>query len=80
MRKVLNVLQSTWMAFKHVNEDNVYSCVGHPTPSDIKSIVNWLMAIDSFQECYESMFDFVDFGISGRFPIVPENLPLRFFF
>lgn len=56
MRKVLNVLQSTWMAFKHVNEDNVYSCVGYPKPSDIKTMVNWLMAVESFQECYDSRF------------------------
>lgn len=55
MRKVLNVLQSTWMAHKNVTEENVYLCVGHPTPSDIKTIINWLMSVDSFQECYESI-------------------------
>lgn len=54
MRKVLNVLQSTWMAYKDVTEETVYSCVGHPTPNDIKTIINWLMSIESFQECYES--------------------------
>lgn len=52
MRKVLNVLQSTWMAYKNVTEDNVYACVGHPTPTEIKMIINWLMAIDDFQECF----------------------------
>lgn len=54
MRKVLNVLQSTWMAYKDVTEETVYLCVGHPTPNDIKTIINWLMSIESFQECYES--------------------------
>lgn len=54
MRKVLNVLQSTWMAYKDVTDETVYSCVGHPTPSNIKTIINWLMSIESFQECYES--------------------------
>lgn len=49
MRKVLNVLQSTWMAYKNVTEDNVYACVGHPTPAEIKTIINWLMSVESFQ-------------------------------
>lgn len=56
MRKVLNVLQSTWMAYKDVTEETVYLCVGHPTSNDIKSIINWLMSVESFQECYESKF------------------------
>ncbi|XP_012284874.1 replication factor C subunit 5 isoform X2 [Orussus abietinus] len=43
MRKVLNVLQSTALAFGTVNEHNVYTCVGHPLPSDIKEILNWLL-------------------------------------
>lgn len=43
MRKVINVLQSTWLAFGLVNENNVYSCVGHPMPIDINNIVNWLL-------------------------------------
>lgn len=54
MRKVLNVLQSTWMAYKNVTEENVYNCVGHPTPSNIKAIIHWLMSVESFQECYDS--------------------------
>lgn len=57
MRKVLNVLQSTWMAYKDVTEETVYLCVGHPTTSDIKSIINWLMSVESFEECYDSKFD-----------------------
>lgn len=55
MRKVLNVLQSTWMAYKGVTEENVYTCVGHPTPADIKKIINWLMSVESFQECFEKV-------------------------
>lgn len=43
MRKVLNVLQSTWLAYKNVTEDNVYTCVGHPLKSDIENIVKWLL-------------------------------------
>jgi replication factor C subunit 3/5 len=55
MRKVLNVLQSTWMAFKMVNEDNVYTCVGHPLKKDIDNIVYWLLNDDSFQETYKKI-------------------------
>ncbi|XP_076670543.1 replication factor C subunit RfC3 isoform X2 [Andrena cerasifolii] len=51
MRKVLNVLQSTWLAFGSVTEENVYSCVGHPLPIDIKNIVNWLLN-ESYELCY----------------------------
>lgn len=51
MRKVLNVLQSTWLAFGAVTEENVYSCVGHPLPIDIKNILNWLLN-ESYELCY----------------------------
>ena len=30
------------MAFDLVNEDNVYTCVGHPLESDIRDIVTWM--------------------------------------
>lgn len=43
MRRVINVLQSTWLAFGLVTETNVYLCVGHPLPIDIKNIINWLL-------------------------------------
>ncbi|XP_067009567.1 replication factor C subunit 5 [Anabrus simplex] len=43
MRKVLNILQSTAMSFAVVNEDNVYTCVGHPLKSDISNLVLWLL-------------------------------------
>ena len=34
MRKCLNILQSTHMAFDEVNVQNVYQCTGSPTPAD----------------------------------------------
>ncbi|XP_031849382.1 replication factor C subunit RfC3 [Nomia melanderi] len=51
MRKVLNVLQSTWLAFGSVTEETVYTCVGHPLPIDIANIVNWLLN-ESYELCY----------------------------
>lgn len=55
MRKVLNVLQSTWMAFKNVTEDNVYTCVGHPLKKDIENIIYWLLNDDDFKDTYQKL-------------------------
>lgn len=68
MRKVLNVLQSTWLAFGEVTEENVYSCVGHPLPIDIRNIVNWLLN-ESYELCYCSILSIqltliIDFQIT----------------
>ncbi|XP_037934935.1 replication factor C subunit 5-like isoform X1 [Teleopsis dalmanni] len=52
MRKVLNVLQSTSMAFDIVNEDNVYTCVGHPLRKDIEHILQTLMSTENFETAY----------------------------
>ncbi|KAI1292229.1 Replication factor C subunit 5 [Halotydeus destructor] len=46
MRRVLNVLQSTSMAFDEVSEANVYMCCGQPTKADIQKILGWLMKKD----------------------------------
>lgn len=51
MRKVLNVLQSTATAFPEVNEETVYTCVGHPLKSDIRRILQWLLNHD-FKTAY----------------------------
>ncbi|KAJ8983968.1 hypothetical protein NQ317_008671 [Molorchus minor] len=54
MRKILNVLQSTWLAYKNVTEENVYTCVGHPLRTDIESIVKWLLN-DDFKTTYNRL-------------------------
>lgn len=54
MRKALNILQSTSMAYKEVTEDNVYTCVGHPLKNDISNIVKWLLNED-FSSAYKSI-------------------------
>lgn len=54
MRKVINILQSTSMAYPDVNEDTVYSCVGQPLRSDIANIVKWLLNED-FKTAYLSI-------------------------
>ncbi|KAF5270609.1 hypothetical protein FQA39_LY01347 [Lamprigera yunnana] len=62
MRKVLNVLQSTWLAFKNVTEDNVYTCVGHPLKSEIENIIKWLLN-ENFKDTYNSiLFLILNYG------------------
>eukprot|EP00043_Microstomoeca_roanoka_P022148 m.256084 g.256084 ORF g.256084 m.256084 type:complete len:328 (-) comp20892_c0_seq1:95-1078(-) len=43
MRKALNILQSTSMAFNKVEEEGVYLCTGTPLPADIESIVETML-------------------------------------
>lgn len=57
MRKVLNVLQSTWMAYKNVTEDTVYTCVGHPLKSDIKNIIHKLLNSGDFKDIYDFLLE-----------------------
>ncbi|XP_021922630.1 replication factor C subunit 5 isoform X2 [Zootermopsis nevadensis] len=54
MRKALNILQSTSMAYKEVTGDNVYTCVGHPLKNDISNIVKWLLNED-FSSAYKKI-------------------------
>jgi replication factor C subunit 3/5 len=56
MRKVLNVLQSTSMAFDVVNEENVYNCTGNPLPNLIREMVNWMLSLD-FKEAYDKILE-----------------------
>lgn len=55
MRRALNILQSTSMAHDEVNEVTVYLCTGQPLPSDIATIVEWMLNLD-FSTAYISMY------------------------
>ncbi|CAH0398300.1 unnamed protein product [Chilo suppressalis] len=57
MRKVLNTLQSTWLAYRDVTEDKVYTCVGHPLRTDINAIINWLLNENDFAACFKHIQD-----------------------
>ncbi|CAG0912671.1 unnamed protein product [Notodromas monacha] len=46
MRKALNLLQSCSMAFPEVNAETTYTTLGHPTPQDVLTIMNWLLNAD----------------------------------
>merc|ERR1711934_39839 len=43
MRRCLNILQSTAMAFPSVSEESLYLCTGNPLPEDIEAIRNSLL-------------------------------------
>ena len=52
MRKCLNILQSTHMAFDRVDPTAVYTCTGSPMPEDIEAMLRWLTQED-FDACFE---------------------------
>lgn len=54
MRRALNILQSTSMAFELVNEENVYLCTGQPLRKDISDIVDWMLNQD-FTTAYNNI-------------------------
>jgi len=54
MRKALNIMQSTHLAFNKVTEENVYNCVGHPSKNDMVNVVNWLLN-DDFTSIYNRL-------------------------
>ena len=43
MRKSLNLLQCTFMAYEKVSSDTVYSCAGHPLRAEIEAAVSAMM-------------------------------------
>ncbi|KAK6627251.1 hypothetical protein RUM44_009728 [Polyplax serrata] len=55
MRKVLNILQSTSISFPEVNEENVYTCVGHPLQCDIYDMLQSLLN-DNIIDAYKIEF------------------------
>lgn len=54
MRRSINVLQSTHVGFKLVNEDNVYICTGNPLREEIQAIVNWMLN-ESYTVAYKNI-------------------------
>jgi replication factor C subunit 3/5 len=64
MRKVVNMLQTTSMAHKVVNEHNVNKCIGYPQKNQIKIIVDTL-ATKSFNKSYTKIIKLKEkYGLS----------------
>ncbi|XP_072921568.1 replication factor C subunit 5 [Hemitrygon akajei] len=56
MRRSLNILQSTNMAYDNVTEETVYTCTGHPLKSDIANILDWMLNKD-FTTAYKNIME-----------------------
>ncbi|XP_070806671.1 replication factor C subunit 5 isoform X1 [Pituophis catenifer annectens] len=56
MRRSLNILQSTYMAFGKVTEETVYTCTGQPLKSDIANILDWMLNLD-FTSAYRNILE-----------------------
>lgn len=54
MRKVINTLQATHMAFENVDKTNICKCIGYPYPEDIEKI-HELLQKKNIKECYDVM-------------------------
>ena len=58
MRKCINTLQSTFLAFGKVTEENVYKCTGRVTPSDL-SLIFTLLCNQNFKECFSRLEEMI---------------------
>lgn len=54
LRRVLNLLQSAHLAFRHIDEREVYLTAGAVLPETIQSILHTLLN-SSFNDCYNSI-------------------------
>ncbi|KAL7062735.1 hypothetical protein AAHC03_025 [Spirometra sp. Aus1] len=66
MRKAINLLQSCSMSTSVVDEASVYACTGYPTPSEMKSVLEWCLN-DSIKEAFKKVSEMKTFkGIALR--------------
>ena len=54
MRKVINTLQATHMAFENVDRINISKCIGYPFPEDIETIHKMLLE-NNIKYCYTTI-------------------------
>ena len=56
MRKCLNILQSTYMSFENINEENIYLSTGIPAPKEIDNILELLLK-ESPKNCFKEIYE-----------------------
>jgi len=71
MRKVLNILQATSMAYDVVNSKNVTTCIGYPTPQDMTLIYN-LLTKSTYNKCYNDLYNMITKNGYSLLDIVTE--------
>lgn len=54
MRKAINILQSTFMTFQQITEENVHKIMNNYNNDDINLILQWIKD-KSYQECYNDI-------------------------
>ena len=54
MRKILNILESTWMSKKVVNVNSVYELTGLPNPSQMDFMINYMFT-NSYEDAYKTI-------------------------
>eukprot|EP00051_Salpingoeca_urceolata_P001373 m.40468 g.40468 ORF g.40468 m.40468 type:complete len:342 (-) comp11369_c0_seq1:55-1080(-) len=59
MRKALNILQCTAMAFPTINQHAVYTCTGSPLETDIQDMVTWMLN-EKFRVAFERILELKD--------------------
>lgn len=57
MRKIINLLQSTSMAFDVVDETNVHLCCGQPLRADIERVFSWLTTLP-FKKAHHKLAEY----------------------
>ena len=55
-----------------VNEDNVYTCVGHPLKTDIRDIVTWMLN-EPFSVAYNNIMNVKTLKGKERYLVSKEN-------
>lgn len=45
MRRVLNVLQSTWLAYDVITKESIYEATGQPAPEDITRMLEFMSSL-----------------------------------
>ncbi|KAK8791862.1 hypothetical protein WA158_005239 [Blastocystis sp. Blastoise] len=76
MRKVINLLQATHMAFPIVNQENVYLCSGSPSPVIIQSIMDTLLQ-SSFNEAMKKISEIKEshqFALQDIVPLISKKV------
>ena len=72
MRKVINTLQATHMAFgKNVSESNINKCAGYPLPEDIRQISE-ILESKSIKEAYTEVYKIVKQNAYSLMDVIHE--------
>lgn len=72
MRKVLNIMQATFMAYTTINSINVTNCIGYPTSNDMLLIIELLMNNHSYTKCYNDIKNIISSNCYSLMDIITE--------